>query len=433
MKRILSAAIISLLIAGQSLIAQSEAGAIFLLIAPGSRAEGMGEAQVAAANDAYATYWNPAGLGFLENNELGIMHVKWLPNLADDMYYDFLTGAYRIKGLGTVGGHVIYLNLGEQQRTDENGNELGTFVSYMTALTLSYGTQISPQAAFGVNAKIVYQMLSPYGTIQEKGRGDALSFGFDFGYLKRNLLFSRLDFGVNVSNIGPKVAFIDVAQADPMPTNLKMGFNLRAVESKHNQLSFVADANKLLVASYPAMDKNGNFIIDDNETAYTDPWYKALITSWFDDWRYVGDIDFSGDDIIGGYDEEGIRQGWYDDAGNETVGGTYDQSGIEVGWGEYGGREGSPQTFPKEVNSKNSGSFVSEIEKMVFNVGVEYVYGGIIALRAGYIYDKAGSINNPTLGFGLKYNRLGFDFGYTSGQEGHPLTNTMRISLRYLF
>ena len=50
--------------------AQSEAGAIFLLIAPGARAGGMGEAQVAVANDAYASYWNPAGLGFLEGREL---------------------------------------------------------------------------------------------------------------------------------------------------------------------------------------------------------------------------------------------------------------------------------------------------------------------------------------------------------------------------
>jgi hypothetical protein len=28
---------------------------------------------------------------------------------------------------------------------------------------------------------------------------------------------------------------------------------------------------------------------------------------------------------------------------------------------------------------------------------------------------------------------LGFDFGYTAGAENHPLTNTMRISLRYRF
>ena len=70
--------------------AQSEAGAIFLLIAPGARAGGMGEAHVAVANDAYASYWNPAGLGFLDGQELAMMHVNWLPGLADDLYYEFL-------------------------------------------------------------------------------------------------------------------------------------------------------------------------------------------------------------------------------------------------------------------------------------------------------------------------------------------------------
>jgi len=66
---------------------QSEAGAIFLLISPGARAGGMGEAQVAVADDAYATFWNPAGLAFLKGSEMALMHVNWLPNLADDMYY----------------------------------------------------------------------------------------------------------------------------------------------------------------------------------------------------------------------------------------------------------------------------------------------------------------------------------------------------------
>ena len=74
--------IISCFLIFSNLYAQSEAGAIFLLIAPGARAGGMGEAQVAVANDAYASYWNPAGLGFLEGQELALMHVNWLPGLS---------------------------------------------------------------------------------------------------------------------------------------------------------------------------------------------------------------------------------------------------------------------------------------------------------------------------------------------------------------
>ena len=40
--------------------AVGEAGAIFLLIAPGAGPAGTGEAQVAKADDAYASYYNPA-------------------------------------------------------------------------------------------------------------------------------------------------------------------------------------------------------------------------------------------------------------------------------------------------------------------------------------------------------------------------------------
>ena len=40
--------------------------AIFLLISPGAGPQGVGEAQVAKANDVYASYYNPAGFGFLK-------------------------------------------------------------------------------------------------------------------------------------------------------------------------------------------------------------------------------------------------------------------------------------------------------------------------------------------------------------------------------
>ena len=86
MKR-LKLCLLTIILALNPSFSQSEAGAIFLLIAPGARAGGMGEAQVAVANDAYASYWNPAGLGFLDGQELALMHVNWLPGLADDLYY----------------------------------------------------------------------------------------------------------------------------------------------------------------------------------------------------------------------------------------------------------------------------------------------------------------------------------------------------------
>ena len=193
MKRYFSIVAALLLLSSPSIKAQSDAGAIFLLISPGARAGGMGEAQVAVANDAYASYWNPAGLAFQEGSELAVMHVNWLPSLADDMYYEFLGFRKQFPTLGTLGGHLIYLNLGEQVRMDEYAQYQGTFTSYMMAAAMSYSTQLSPSSSFGMSAKLSYQHLVELGTGSEKGKGTSTDFGFDLGYMKKGWLTPQLD------------------------------------------------------------------------------------------------------------------------------------------------------------------------------------------------------------------------------------------------
>ena len=74
------------------------------------------------------------------------MHVNWLPNLADDLAYEFLAFKTPTK-MGTFGGHIIYLDLGEQMATNEIGDELGYFRSYMWAITASYGTKITSKSS----------------------------------------------------------------------------------------------------------------------------------------------------------------------------------------------------------------------------------------------------------------------------------------------
>ena len=54
--------ILSLILLSKISLAQGEAGSLFLSINPGARSNGMGEAQIGISNDAYATYYNPAGL-----------------------------------------------------------------------------------------------------------------------------------------------------------------------------------------------------------------------------------------------------------------------------------------------------------------------------------------------------------------------------------
>ncbi|MAD52229.1 MAG: hypothetical protein CMI70_05240 [Candidatus Pelagibacter sp.] len=434
------------------LYGQSEAGAIFLLISPGARAGGMGEAQVAVANDAYASFWNPAGLAFLQGSEMALMHVNWLPNLADDMYYEFFAYRKHYPYLGTLGGHLIYLNLGEQIRMGESPDDyLGTFTSYMTALTLSYSSLLSPKSSLGINAKVSYQHLTNFGAGGEKGKGTSTDFGFDIGYLRKEFLTPDLTIGLTVTNIGPKVSFIDPAQADPQPTNFTFGINYAIVNSEFNKLHLVYDVDKLLVASYPDMDWDGDGYVggyDENghasdknaeynsegqhETAHSDPIYIGIFTSWVDDWLIGGDMDMTKtssdeyDHIIGGYDWVDNNNNGEIDADEGEMIATEGEPG-DSGWGAYN------EYGQKEVGSAKRRTIKNELDKLVHNIGMEYWYGKYFALRAGYYYDKTGKISNPTFGVGLRFANYGFDFGYTSGEPDHPLANTMRFSLNMEF
>ena len=274
MRKALLFLLIILLISGvtSESYAVSEAAVLFLMISPGARAAGMGEAFVATANDATAVYWNPAGLAFQYGKEITLMHANWLPALASDMYYEFFAYRQDIEGVGTIGTNITFLNMGEQIRTGENSpEEIGRFVSYDVAFSCSYGTTITENFALGVTYRYIRSNLSDIGAGNERGSGKANAFAFDIGLLyKMPYWGQRLTLGMNLSNLGPKIAYIDASQADPIPTNLKAGFAFKIVNQKYNKLTVVGDVNKLMVTPHKDGEKS-------------DPFYKAIVTSWYDD------------------------------------------------------------------------------------------------------------------------------------------------------
>ena len=209
--------ILSLILLSQLSFAQGQAGSLFLTINPGARSNAMGEAQIGVANDAYATYYNPAGLTNLSSKEFSFMHTSYLPNLVDDMSYDFLTFAMPFRDGESIGGHFTYLNLGDQVSTDANGNELGSFSSYMYALNLSYAKQIDDTSSWGVNGKYFYQELAVINSLDASSG----SFAVDVGYFKHNAMDNpNLKLGAVLTNVGPGVSFDD-GEEDPLPTRLQ--------------------------------------------------------------------------------------------------------------------------------------------------------------------------------------------------------------------
>lgn len=248
----------------------SQATLLFLKIAPGARPAGMGEAFVAIADDATATWWNPAGLGFQHGREFTMMYVRWLPQFnLSDLYYAYVSGTYEVPEWGTFGGNVIFLNLGETNRRGPNNEDLGTFSSYEIAVTGTYGALINPNFSMGVALKLAYSSLSPgQGAGEEAGSGTATAIAADLGLLYKTPFLRGLSLGANLSNMGPKVSYIDRAQADPLPTNLKMGFAYRIIDQEYNRLTIASDINKELVKR--------------DEFGRSDEFYEALFSSWGD-------------------------------------------------------------------------------------------------------------------------------------------------------
>ncbi|MCK5065497.1 MAG: PorV/PorQ family protein [Candidatus Fermentibacteraceae bacterium] len=227
----------------------STASVVWMTITPGARPNGMGEAFVALADDATASYWNPAGLAFVDSTrqELTLQHSNWLPQLADDLYYEFLGYAKYLEGWGGIGGNITFMSMGEQLETTSEGVELGTFYSYGVALTGSFGTEVAPGVSVGLGLKFIYDHLY----YQDSGKGT--SFAADLGVLYHIPMddlgignIGRVNIAACLSNLGPNVSYGGNTDNNPLPRTIRAGLAYIPFDSHLTRLRVTADYSKLL-------------------------------------------------------------------------------------------------------------------------------------------------------------------------------------------
>ena len=179
----------------------------FLKIGVGAEAMSMGESQVAATDDLYASYWNPAGLTRLQKPQIALMHNEWFAGIN----HEFVGFAAPLGNIGTVGVSSSYLSFGELQGRDRDGNETTIFRPYDLALILSYARSFGSALAFGTNAKLLREQIA-----DETGTGIA----FDFGALY-NFSEMPLSLGFNAQHLGPRVKFVE--EAFGLPVTFRLG------------------------------------------------------------------------------------------------------------------------------------------------------------------------------------------------------------------
>jgi hypothetical protein len=213
-------------------------------IQPGARQNGLGAAGVALADDATGvTWWNPAGLGFVNRAAVEMTYAQLVPDLAPDVNYNYLTYVQPVEGWGAFGIGVVFVSLGQIDQTDVNGTQLGTFGSNAFVPGIYYGTRLLPDFSVGAALRYVRLQYAPNSL-----SGVGTTFAMDLAGLYR-IPAARLSFGANVQNLGPSITFLNEDAASPLSRNIKVGAAWEAYASDQLGVTIVEDFNQSLVTS----------------------------------------------------------------------------------------------------------------------------------------------------------------------------------------
>jgi len=339
----------------------------FLNITPDSRSGALGDAGVAISPDVNATYWNPAKLAFLENNnDASLSYSPWLRNLVPDISLSYLSYAHKLDSRNSLGLSLRYFNYGSIEFRDNNQNDLGTYTPNEFAINGSFARKFGDEFSLGLTIGYIHSNLSnaffSSGTGAQVKAGNAVAAGVSLFYTKKTQEFGDdaiFSFGANISNIGTKISYSNDGTNYFLPANLKFGAANTWNLDDFNQLTLTFDINKLLVPTPPIRDENGNIIKGKNDDVSV---------------------------------PSGIFQSFTD----------------------------APNGFSEEMQELTFSPGVEYWYNQMFALRAGYFYQN----------PNKGNAHYATLGVGFKYQDFNFDFSYlAASQQNSPLANTLRFTL----
>lgn len=210
---------IALLCLAQSICIGGETGGglpgAFLRMGVGSRALGMGGAFVAVADDATASYWNPAGLSLVRELQISAAYTA----LSLGREYSFAGIAVPLGAWGTMGANWMNFGVKNIDGRDQIGLPTGTFSNNEQALLLTYGVQLLPGLAVGGGIKLLRHTLAA---------NSAYGYGYDAGLLLTPAPFFAL--GANIQNLQTHLAWNTPGRTRELfPQVARLGLQLRPV------------------------------------------------------------------------------------------------------------------------------------------------------------------------------------------------------------
>jgi len=238
----------------------------FLLITPDARSGGMAETGVAVQPDVNSMSINPAKLAFLESPYgFSASYSPWLKNLVPDINLGYVSGFYKLDKNSALGGSLRYFSLGRIQFTDANQQDLGTYTPSELAIDASYSRRFGDEFSLGTAVRYIYSNLTAgqFSAGQQTKAGKALAVDVS-AYYRKPTFFLGYDAivaaGLNISNIGTKMSYVDAGDKYFLPTNMKLGVASTFIIDDYNEFTLALDFNKLLVPTQPIYDTNGAIV-----------------------------------------------------------------------------------------------------------------------------------------------------------------------------
>lgn len=315
-------------------------------IAPDARSAGMGDVGVATDADVYSQFWNPAKYPFaISRAGVGLSYTPWLRQLVNDIGLAYMSGYYRIGDYAAISAGIRYFSLGEVSTYDGSGGSGSaptlTIRPYEMSADVAYSLMLSEKFSIAAGVRWIYSDLT-YSYTDNTTPGSA--FAADLGMYYQNYVNigqreCQLGIGMNISNIGSKITMGEDANSEFIPTNLRFGASLMIPIDEYNRFTIAADANKLLVPTYPHQ----------NEGESTEDYQRRVQKDYYDV-SSIGGIFKSFGDAPGGFKEELEEI-------NLSVGAEYvyhDQFSVRAGYHHESANKGNRKYFTVGAGFKMS-------------------------------------------------------------------------------
>ncbi|MFC1566734.1 PorV/PorQ family protein [bacterium] len=183
----------------------------FLKLGINARPVAIGEAYTAISDDNHAMHYNPAGLAKLEQREVSFSHLSYVALIN----YDNVQYAHPLEN-SVLGAEIKFLHAKDERR-DEEGNKLGSFYDYNSAITIAYAKSATESLDYGLSLKVLQMRLD-----DEAGTTAAIDAGLLY------FLSSKIKLGVVMQNLGFKMKIAD--DKANLPAVVKCGISYKFIE-----------------------------------------------------------------------------------------------------------------------------------------------------------------------------------------------------------